>query len=121
MSEREAHDYGTDEARSAIEMIVAERARHIAKGWTPEHDMGHVWGELPIQAAALAVSGTDASIVYTEDDTGGDLWGLAAKHRADRVRQLVIAAALLLAEIERKQRYHELYIEDRIRSGGRND
>lgn len=36
-----------------------------------------------------------------------DLWGLLRKHQRDRIRQLVIAGALIAAEIDRMQRLYD--------------
>jgi|GEM_PF-3501180 len=86
--------------------VLAERRRQIeAEGWTPEHDDEHTFGELVQAAADLCVHGTDFRVV----DLDGDRmlgWGLTEKHSHDRRRQLVIAAALILAEIERLDRAH---------------
>jgi hypothetical protein len=83
--------------------VLAERQRQVsAEGWTTEHDDEHTLGELAIAAACLAVHGTDAQVF--DDGSPCDVWGLAKKHAADRRRQLVIAGALILAEIERLDR-----------------
>ena len=84
--------------------VVAERQRQITvEGWTPEHDDEHTYGELVQEAADLCVYGTDFRVV----DLDGDRmvgWGLTEAHRDNRRRQLVIAGALILAEIERIDR-----------------
>ncbi len=73
-------------------LIAAERQRQVSQeGWTPEHDDGHRSGELPKAAAALCMQ-------------WDDLWGLYARHRHDRQRQLVIAGALIAAELDRRAR-----------------
>jgi len=92
--------------------ISAERARQIRKGRTPEHDDLHVHGALRKQAAALACDGTDAHVEDPESSAEGedyDPFGLVAKHgyrgtKPDERRALIIAAALLVAEIERLDR-----------------
>jgi hypothetical protein len=92
---------------SGVDLIAAERRRQVVfEGWTPEHDDDHEYGELAIEAACLAVDGTDAIIDHPEWDENQqtDPWGLVEKHRNNRVRQLVIAGALLAAEIDRQQR-----------------
>jgi hypothetical protein len=90
--------------------VLAERQKQRTK-WSAEHDDEHMYGHLRVVAAILAVNGTDARVVdpldRVADDTDGrggqhDNWGLSKKH-APRQR-LVVAAALLLAEIERIDR-----------------
>ncbi len=76
-----------------LERIAAERLRQIEKGWTPQHDDDHFNGELAEAAGALAVNREIR-----------DNWGLVYKHRGNRLRQLEIAGALIVAEIDRLQR-----------------
>lgn len=81
---------------SAITRIAAERRRQIEQeGWTLEHDDMHSKGALATAAAALA--GAHLGKVR-------ERWGLVHKHRGNRVRQLIIAGALIVAEIERLER-----------------
>lgn len=73
-------------------LIAAERQRQISEeGWTPEHDDEHGDGYLAVAAAHLC-------------QRTSDRWGLYAKHQHDRQRQLVIAGALIAAEIDRLAR-----------------
>lgn len=86
--------------KSGIELIAEERQRQITQeGWTPEHDDGHIDGELAIEAARWAAEGTDIAC----DDNG--MCG-TANHRDSkpRLRQLAIAGALIAAEIDRLNR-----------------
>lgn len=89
--------------REAVRLIAAERDRQVKEeGWTPEHDQGHRYGDLAVVAASLAVAGTDARVEDPlQRGSDDDPWGLIAKHGRDPVRRLVIAAALIVAEIER--------------------
>ena len=94
---------------NGIERIKAERERQINKeGWTTDHDAGHRYGELAMNAAALAVWGTEAEVIVseTEHELGEkyDPWGLVGKHKGNEIRCLEIAGALIAAEIDRLQR-----------------
>lgn len=75
--------------------VLAERRRQVeAEGWTPEHDDEHDDDELAKAAACYALGSRKGWPWY------GHWW----KPSADRRRNLVKAAALLLAEIERLDR-----------------
>jgi hypothetical protein len=97
--------------RTVVNLIYDERWRQVHdEGWTAEHDDTHSDGAMAVIAAALAVNGTDAMVVDPLERTSlikgdtRDSWGLIEKHSGDRVRQLVIAGALIVAEIEREMR-----------------
>lgn len=91
---------------SGAGLITAERLRQVGvEGWSVEHDLAehqHPGRDgLPVRAAELVLDG-----VLPNDDApriamSPDGWGLVKKHRPDRVRQLVIAGALIAAEIDR--------------------
>jgi len=83
--------------RSALDLVADERRHQIAK-WPPAHDDEHGDGQLLAAAVELAAFHTHLVV----DD--GDPWGLVRKHGKDRVHSLVVAAALIVAEIERLQR-----------------
>ena len=107
-------------ASKAIEDVIAERRRQIeAEGWTPEHDDEHDDESLAMAAACYAAP----QPIYVEvaQQRGvffADPWPWSVNSRGEQVRsrtewekegkprrrQLVIAAALLLAEIERMDR-----------------
>jgi len=85
---------------SAINLIEVERGRQISQeGWSLAHDDQHTDGSLAVNAAILAANGTDAEII--DHHPNRSPWSIT-KH--SRERELVIAAALLVAEIERLQR-----------------
>lgn len=113
----------SDDATSGVALIAAERQRQIEQeGWTPEHDDGHILGEMAAAGASYALLGTrwkDASIL------GAPLirsilwpWGAEWFKPTEypdppytpnvfidkRVRDLVKAGALIAAEIDRLQR-----------------
>ena len=95
---------------NALADVAAERRRQIdVEGWTPEHDDEHSRGELARAAAAYcAIAGND-------DETRGHRlragwlpatwpWDPSWWKPKDRRRDLVRAAALIVAEIERLDR-----------------
>ncbi len=88
---------------NGVEMIAAERRRQVEyEGWTANHDdAAHGDGELADAAAELIVDGLD----YWDHDPL-DMCGSLAKFgregsKPDPVRCLVIAGALIAAEIDR--------------------
>lgn len=92
--------------QSIIEQIYAERRRQIdSEGWTPEHDDEHAVGELAMAAACYAMHS-----VYRDDAANvGDIpgywpWDFDWWKPAAPRRDLIKAAALIVAEIERLDR-----------------
>lgn len=93
-----------DDAQSSpiLAEIAAERERQISKGYTPEHDDQHTQGEIGIAGGLVAVGDYDLAGEFS--DLGG-LWAERILHRHDDERErLIIAAALIVAEIERLDR-----------------
>jgi hypothetical protein len=114
---------------TGLDLIEKERQRQIlTEGWTPEHDDEHSQGELALAAACYAAP--EAIFVHREEESAffsgntgdrGDRrllpegyynawpwdaeWDKRSRH--DRLRQLVIAGALIAAEIERILRQDE--------------
>lgn len=101
-----------------IAEIAAERARQVAEeGWTPQHDDEHDDSELAIAGALYALYPTVPTDVrwpwrrivdngrsageYIPVDVGPDGDG---RKRHSRRKRLVIAGALIVAEIERLDR-----------------
>jgi hypothetical protein len=104
------------EQTTAIEDIVIERQRQINKeGWTLEHDDDHTDGSLADAAACYAAT-TRAfkaeefvGLGYKPYTTYRDLWPKSWgdgwwKPGRSRRRNLIKAAALIVAEIERLDR-----------------
>lgn len=86
---------------SVLSEVADERASQIAKGYTAEHDDEATEGELGGMAGLIALDDRDLMM-------GGGIADRAAlyvvnKH-PNRREQLIIAAALLVAEIERLDR-----------------
>ena len=101
----------------AIELIAAERQRQMEReGWTPEHDdVEHQSGELAAAACAYALApGSRQRMEPNGDPRIPDVWPWEPEWwkpkwtprtgREGRIRELVIAGALLAAEIDRLQR-----------------
>lgn len=101
---------------SVIEEIAGERKRQVeVEGWTPEHDDshhdGHHAGELVLAAASYCMSASaDVNPLLTAQRRHREYaeawwpqhWG-TPKPKGAR-RDLVRAAALIIAEIERLDR-----------------
>jgi len=96
------------DASKATDDVLAERRRQIeAEGWTPEHDdLHHDGGNLAVAGAAYAINAADQMNPYSQGDGGNQQpsvwpwepeWWKPKNPRRDLVR----AAALLIAEIER--------------------
>jgi hypothetical protein len=92
----------------AAQDVLGERERQRAK-WGEAHDDEHADGALGAAGALLAWP--DGYWFYDEKDADkccipapGFAYELLKKHEHDRRKQLVIAAAFLLAEIERLDR-----------------
>lgn len=92
------------ELTKAAEDALAERSRQVeAEGWTPEHDDAHSDGSLAVAAACYALSSTGwlkKSLWRLWPKTWSASWLKPKSRREDLVR----AAALILAEIERLDR-----------------
>lgn len=96
--------------------VLQERAKQIEK-WGHDHDDGHLDGALAAVAAVLAYP-TPCSCPETgcpHGDLTEDLtrihapdWALPLRQKHSRREQLVIAAALCIAEIDRMDRMTEI-------------
>ena len=95
--------------KTAIELITEERQRQIEKeGYSSEHDLLHDGGELAIAAACYAAH---PMTIYRFDEYARSLqfkkvipfdeYEIDDKH--SELRRLIIAGALIVAEIERLQ------------------
>jgi hypothetical protein len=107
-------DQGTHEApppiawaSDALRDVAAERRRQIeAEGWTPAHDDEHGNGEMARAAATYALYDLGVPGVEYVSSLDDEIWPWSPKwlKPKDHRRNLVRAAALLLAEIERLDR-----------------
>lgn len=93
---------------TAFNMIQAERRRQVMeKGYTIEHDDSHVNDELAALACFYVMP--PAAREWDATETGyGATWGEAilphnwsARGREDRIQELAIAGAVLVAELSR--------------------
>lgn len=106
--------------KTGIALIEEERRRQIEEeGWTAGHDDLHIEGELAVAAARYAVSSLDELQAHCGRDPylvteGGDgldafpwpsKWDKRDKHSP--LRRLIIAGALIAAEIDRLLREEE--------------
>lgn len=102
-----------DVAKSGVQLISDERKRQIEEeGWTPGHDDEHGVGDLACAAIAYTYEGIARQGEWTNfcrvprGQVPKD-WPWAAgwwKPKEDPVRNLVIAGALIAAEIDKLQR-----------------
>lgn len=92
---------------SAIEDVAAERRRQVEEeGWTAEHDDQHRGGSMAVAAACYSLTALPDG---PSNEFVSSLWpwtGWASKwfKPTDKRRNLVKAAALIVAEIERLDR-----------------
>lgn len=95
-----------EEARRApagvLAEVAAERAQQVAKGYTAEHDDGAEMGELAELAGLLLLNDFDLCDIYPDVQIQAQV--ILDKYDEDRRRQIIIALALGLAEVERQDR-----------------
>lgn len=86
--------------------VLAERRRQIsAEGWTPEHDDLHADGAIARAAAAYAIQSADYPMIKgPKRALAWWPWDRKWWKPTSRRRDLVKAAALIIAEIERLDR-----------------
>lgn len=97
---------------SVIEEVAAERHRQQeAEGWSAEHDDGHAGGEMAEAAACYALhtarfrDAEEHGVKYaTKAAPWFWPWSLEWWKPKDRRRDLIRAAALIVAEVERLDR-----------------
>ena len=87
-------------------MIADERTRQIEQeGYDEQHDQRYLSGELPIAAACYAVEGNEGVFVSNGMGEDEDAWPWGTdfdkRKKHNRLKRLVIAGALIAAEIDR--------------------
>jgi hypothetical protein len=107
---------GTHTLSSALQDVITERQRQLSvEGWTPEHDDGHVGFEMSKAATCYAQHAFEG-YVRSRLFNGGYSdapppwwwpWGRKWWKPKSVRRDLVRAAALIVAEIERLDRADE--------------
>lgn len=100
------------QCRQVLNLISDERLRQISEEcWTPEHDDVHRDGALGVAAACYAMPPNRlVRRIRPPDEAGVPVawpWHPAWLKPKDRVRDLVRAGALIVAEIERIQRMEQ--------------
>lgn len=90
--------------KTAIELIADERQRQIdQEGWSLQGDDQHIEGELALAASCYAIPpGEHYCPEPPESWPWADSWWKPSPE--DRIKELVKAGALIVAEIERLQR-----------------
>ena len=89
--------------RKAVDSVLSEREQHFTReGWTPEHDDAHKPGELSRAGAAYALMSASPNKRF--GPPGWWPWAVSWWKPSTSRRDLVKAAALILAEIERLDR-----------------
>jgi hypothetical protein len=99
------------EGYGVVAEVLLERRRQVsAEGWTAEHDDEHGRGEMAMAAACYASFAALGSVDAAESVRAAFLvdelwpWDFQWWKPKDRRRDLVRAAALIVAEIERLDR-----------------
>ena len=95
--------------KTGIELIAKERKRQIeAEGWTIKCDKRWKDGELSIAAACYAINKIDKVAVIERDNPNENAWPWGPewdnwdkRDKHDRKRSLIIAGALIAAELDR--------------------
>lgn len=87
------------ESTHGVQLIANERHKQLSK-WTLGHDTDHIREELAIAAIELASLNTEIDVKQFGFSDYDD-WGLVQKYRGERIKQLVVAGALIAAEIDR--------------------
>ena len=91
-----------DHTQAAVDVLNERQRQHIQEGWTQRHDDAHTEAEMARAAAcyALHASGVSSEAVQEIWPKRWSGWWQPKNRRRDLVR----AAALLIAEIERIDR-----------------
>lgn len=98
----------------AFSLIMGERCRQVEKGYDAKHDKSHSGSEMCQAGASMAVRAQAISHHQPVFELGNRMWpwkdGLP--ERSSSTRDLIIAASLLVAELERRLDDDELQSVD---------
>lgn len=89
-------------SRAALDVLIERRRQQDVEGWTEEHDDRHIRGELGAAAACYAAPLRHQPLML--EQVWPPTWDNGWWKPKDRRRDLVRAAALIIAEIERLDR-----------------
>lgn len=94
--------------RAELEILEERRRQITQEGWTEEHDDQHDECELSLAAGVYALSGSSDSALFdrARQDAIRELWPFQAHwfRPTGGHRDLIKAAALIIAEVERRDR-----------------
>lgn len=101
----------TEAKLSGVELIAKERKRQIdEEGWTLEHDLGHDDGAISLAAACYAAHPLE---LYTKEEYDTEIhykqllpFDKKIDKKKKELRKLIIAGALIAAEIDRLNSKH---------------
>lgn len=95
-----------DLGKAALDVLAERERQEAQEGWSMEHDDGHQNGEMAAAAAAYAFNAYCRTSVrsFAADPVGFWPWDLSWWKPTTPRRDLIKAAALILAEIERIDR-----------------
>jgi hypothetical protein len=88
---------------SGAALIAEERHRQMKEcGWTRMHDYAHKNKEIALNAIAVLQSYLNGPGFF-HPDPSADIWGLGCKHNKSPKQCLIVAGALIAAELDRLQ------------------
>lgn len=113
-SRERAQEAALDMMSGAVGLIASERRRQRAKGYDDEHDRSHDAGELAMLAGALIMDDFDHEAILEFVMELGTPWmkEMYAKKR-ERLESLIVAGALIAAEIDRLQSTQQIVEPER--------
>lgn len=98
-------------SQNVMEEIYAERRRQVdTEGWTPDHDAEHADGALARAAASYALQSTTYPKMKGDTVPAFWPWDLHWWKPTTPRRDLIKAAALIVAEVERMDRHAALAV-----------
>jgi hypothetical protein len=99
----DAGPHPTPLRQQILSRIAHERAHQEERGYTPAHDDTYRFGELAAAAGCLALDHADDGAPRADWPWPTSVWK-RLRHPGDETRTLLVAASLLVAELERRHR-----------------